>query len=131
MRTPALLLAGFAALATQASARSGTDYPHRDWGKVVMLDMSVIDATACITRELNRNGDATVIPMEGGNDIDLAPHLAWGKKMEPWQTFKVRNESGVTTLRIFYRKPVRITANDKIVAKMGQQCLKVKSVAPA
>ncbi|WP_395326936.1 hypothetical protein WBP06_09485 [Novosphingobium sp. BL-8H] len=131
MRTPALLLAGFAALATQASARSDTDYPHRDWGKVVTLDMSVTDATACITREMNRNGDATVIPVDGGSDIDVAPHLMWGPKAEPWQTFKVRDEAGSTTMRIFYRHPVKQGANDKAVAKMAKQCLKVREISPA
>lgn len=129
MRTPALLLAGFAALATQASARSDTDYPHRDWGKVVTLDMSVTEATACIVREMNRNGSATVIPAEGGNDIDWKAGVMFGGTVgEPWQTFKVRSEAGSTTLRIFYRHPVRLGANDKVVAKMRKQCLKVVKV---
>lgn len=130
MRTPALLLAGFAAIATQAYARSDTDYPHRDWGKVVALDMSVTEATACITRELNRTRVPTVIAVDGGNDIDVAAHVAWGKKMEPWQTFKVRSDGEDATLRIFYRHPIRQGANDKLVAKMSKQCLKVRSIQP-
>ncbi len=123
------MLAGFAALATQASARSDTDYPHRDWGKVVELDMNVTEATACIVRELGRRSDVTTIAAEGGNDIDVAPRT-WPKS-EPWQTFKVRAEEGVTTLRIFYRRPIRIGANDKAVAKMSKQCLRTRNAEAA
>lgn len=128
MRTPALLLAGFAALATQASARSDTDYPHRDWGKVVTLDMSVVDATACIMRELGRSADVTVIPADGGNDIDVAPHLMWGRKSEPWQTYQIRDQSGITTMRAFYRHPVKQSAIDKEVAKLQKFCLNATKI---
>jgi len=130
MRTPALLLAGFAALATQVSARSDTDYPHRDWGKVATLDMSLADATACLTRELNRNNDATVIPVDGGNDIDVAPHIMWGPKAEPWHSYKLRESGRVTTLRIFYRHPIRETTVSKMVRKLQKFCLKVRSISP-
>jgi len=122
MKWPALILA---VVATTASARSDTDYPHRDWGQVMTLDMSVADATACIARELGRRADASVIPAEGGNDIDIAPRGLWGPKSEPWQTYKIRSENGTTVLRAFYRHPVRQGAVTKEVAKLGRRCLKL------
>lgn len=132
MKALALLLAGFAALVmSQASARSDTDYPHRDWGQVATLDMSLTDATACIVRELNRNSDTSVIPVEGGNDIDVAPHLMWGPKPEPWNTYKLRNVGGVTTLRVFYRHPVKQKTVSKDVAKLQKYCLKIRQIDPA
>ncbi len=114
-----------------ASARSDTDYPHRDWGHVATLDMTIADATTCIARELNRNGDALVLPVEGGNDVDFTVHVPWGKKMEPWETFKLRSSGGVTTMRVFYRHPVRQNGVGKDVARLQKRCLKVKSIDPA
>jgi hypothetical protein len=130
MKMIAITILSIATLPSQASARSDTDYPHRDWGQVVTLDMSVTDATACIMRELGRRADATVIPMDGGNDIDIAAHLAWGKKMEPWQTYKIRGDGGVTTMRAFYRHPVTQAGVSKEVGKLQEHCLKVKAISP-
>lgn len=126
-----ITLAGFVILSTPALARSDTDYPHRDWGQVATLDMAVVEATACIARELGRKGDAVVIPMEGGNDIDFAVRPMWGPKMEPWETYKVRSESGVTTLRVFYRHPVKRDGVGKDVARLQKQCLRVSKVEQA
>jgi len=123
MKWPALILA---VVATTASARSDTDYPHRDWGQVMTLDMTVADATACIARELGRRADAIVIPVDSGNDIDVAPHT-WPKS-GPWQSYKVRSVGGATLLRSFYRHPVKSKAIDKEVAKLRSQCLRVSHV---
>lgn len=95
------------------------------------LDMSVTDATACIVRELGRKADVTIIPIEGGNDIDVAPHLMWGPKPEPWQTYKLRSENGSTVMRGFYRHPVKQSAVTKEVEKLQKFCLKVVRIAPA
>ena len=124
--TIAILLASMSGVAT---AKTDTDYPHRDWGKELVLDMSLIDATACITREKGRQGTATVIPAEGGNDIDfkVAPVLFAGPSGEPWETFKVRESNGVTTLKVFYRHPYRQATISKDMAKLAKKCLRVKS----
>lgn len=129
MKRLTLAIAGFAALSTGAIARSDTDYPHRDWGQVATLDMSLVEATACIARELNRTGDASVLPVEGGNDIDFAVRPMWGPKMEPWETFKIRSEGGTTTLRVFYRHPVKQKGVSKDVSRLQKQCLRVLNVA--
>ena len=129
MKRFAIILAGFA-LDPSAHARSDTDYPHRDWGQVVTLDMTVAEATSCVARELGRTADVSVIPAEGGNDIDIAAHVMWGKKMEPWQTYKIRGEGGIVTLRGFYRHPVKQKAVSKEVAKLQDRCLKAKSIDP-
>ncbi|WP_311271033.1 hypothetical protein [Sphingobium sp. WCS2017Hpa-17] len=115
------------AIAAPSLARSGTDYPHRDWGRVLTLDMSTTDATTCIARELNRTGDAVVLPVEGGNDIDFAVRPIWGPKMEPWETYKVRSVNGATTLRVFYRHPMKPKTVAKDVARLQRQCLKILS----
>jgi hypothetical protein len=119
-------------LASPAAAASDTDYPHRDWGQVATLDMTVPEATACIAREKNRQGGTLVIPVEGGNDIDFraATGFFGGTVNEPWQTFKVRSEGGATTLRIFYRHPFSQERMTKDVARLGRKCLKVRSTSP-
>lgn len=128
MKWPALILAGFA---LTASAEKDTDYPHRDWGQVATLDMSVTEATTCIARFLARKGDAIVLPVEGGNDIDFAVRPMWGPKMEPWESFKVRDEAGVTTLRLFYRHPVRKKGAGKDIDRLVKACLKIRSLTPS
>lgn len=112
-----------------ASAKSDTDYPHRDWGKELVLDMSLVEATGCITREKGRQGTATVIPAEGGNDIDfkVAPVLFAGPSGEPWETFKLREANGLTTLKVFYRHPYRQGTISKDVTKLAKKCLRIKS----
>lgn len=127
----ALSLAAALAFAAPAAARSDTDYPHRDWGQVATLDMSVTDATACIARELNRNGEASVIPADGGNDVDYALRVMFGKKMEPWMTFKLREHDGMATMRIFYRHPFKASGIIKQVERLQKHCLKVASITPA
>lgn len=126
-----IALAGFAVVTAPALARSDTDFPHRDWGQVATLDMTVAEATACIARELSRNGDALVIPVDGGNDIDFAVRPMWGPKMEPWETFKLRSTDGITTLRIFYRHPVKKGGVSKDVARFQKHCLRVRRIDPA
>lgn len=128
MKHLAIILAGFVAM--PAMAAPDTDFPHRDWGQIATLDMTVDEATSCIARELNRFGDATVLPMAGGNDIDFAAHPMWGPKMEPWQTFKVRSEDGATKLRVFYRHPVKKASVSKDVTRMQKRCLKVQKIDP-
>ncbi|ALC12475.1 hypothetical protein [Sphingopyxis sp. 113P3] len=127
------MLAASLALSASASARSDTDYPHRDWGQVATLDMSVTEATACITRELSRSGSATVIPADGGNDIDFKASSGFfgGTVNEPWQTFKVREVDGSIVLRVFYRHPVNKKRVAKQVEKMRRHCLKVVNIDPA
>ncbi len=125
----AALAISAALAATPALAGADTDYPHRDWGQVATLDMSLIEATSCITRELNRDGDATVIPADGGSDIDFAVRAAWGPKIEPWLTFKLR-EGEATTLRVFYRRPYSQGKVGKEVARLQERCLRVASIAP-
>jgi hypothetical protein len=79
MKRLTLIIAGLSAIAASpATAQSNSRYPHRDWGKVATLNMSVIDATTCILRVLNRGSTATLIPAEGGNDIDLKPGTILG-----------------------------------------------------
>jgi len=120
-----------AVFALPFTAQSATpDYPHRDWGQVATLDMSLMDATTCIARQMNRAGDAAIIPAEGGNDIDWTAHVPWGKKMEPWMTFKVRRANDVTTLRVLYRKPIGPGRVAKDVRKMQKHCLKVIKIEP-
>jgi hypothetical protein len=132
MKRLTLIIAGLSAIAASpATAQSNSRYPHRDWGKVATLNMSVIDATTCILRVLNRGSTATLIPAEGGNDIDLKPGTILGTGAgDAWQTFKVRGENGKTTLRILYRHPLRIGANDAAVKKLQKRCLKVESISP-
>ena len=95
---------------------------------MAILDMSAPDAVTCIARELNRKGDAMILPVEGGGDIDFTVHVMWGKKLEPWETFKVRTENGKTVLRIYYRHPVKAKGISKDVAKMQTRCLVVKAI---
>ena len=89
MKWPILILAGFAAT---ASADKDTDYPHRDWGHVATLDMSVAEATACIARALDKGGSVLVLPVDGGNDIDYSVDVPWGKRPDAWERFKLRND---------------------------------------
>lgn len=127
------LIAFSAALcvASPALADPDTDYPHRDWGQVATLDMTLMDATACIARTLDRRGDAIVIPAEGGNDIDFAVRPAWGPKMEPWLSFKLREEGSATQLRIFYRRPMSRGKVANEVERLRKRCLMVSSITPS
>lgn len=131
MKWPALILAGFAA---SASAGPDTDYPHRDWGQVAALDMTVSEAAACIVR-IKSGGGATaqVVPADGGTDIDFRPSagLFGGSVFEPWETFKLREASGTTSMRIFYRHPYRQDGISKDFARLRKKCLKVVAVRPS
>lgn len=131
MKRLAIALTAALVLIPAADAGEDTDYPHRDWGQVATLDMSVTDATACIARELNRNGEASVIPADGGNDVDYALRVMFGKKMEPWMTFKLREHDGRATMRIFYRHPFKASGIIKQVERLQKHCLKVASIMPA
>ena len=96
-----------------------------------MLDMTVIDATACIARELGRSNDILVIPMDGGNDIDIAPHPLWGRKLEPLLTYKLRTAEDFTKLTILYRHPFKPKVIDKDLRSLQRHCLKVTTIEPA
>lgn len=127
MKRFAIIVVGFV-LASPSHARSEKDYPHRDWGQVLALDMSVDEATACVAREMNRNGSSTVIPVDGGNDIDVKASAGFfGTVGEPWQTFKIRPAPGKrSTLTASYRHPASHKSISKDVERMGKQCLKVR-----
>lgn len=125
-----LSIAAALAIAPAAIAAPDTDYPHRDWGQEATLDMSLIEATACVARELNRIGDATVIPAEGGNDVDWAMRGLFGVKQEPWLSFKLREAPGATVMRVFYRKPMSKGKVDKEIRRQQRRCLRVRSIAP-
>lgn len=126
-----VILAAALCIASPALAGAETDYPHREWGQVLMLNMDLIDGTACIARTLDRKGDAIVIPATGGNDIDFAPRPAWGSKMEPWLSFKLREVDNTLELRVFYRHPMRQGTVTKFVKRLEEGCLKVTNLAPA
>ena len=106
------------------------DYPHRDWGQVATLDMTVVDATACIAREQDRRGAVLVLPVEGGNDIDFSIDVAWGKKLDPWVRFKIRSIGDVTTLRVFYRRPYKSNRISKDIERLQKECLRVRNIGP-
>lgn len=120
-------------VAPPALARSSTDHPHRDWGKVATLAMSPIEATACITRELAREwGRVTPVQVEGGGDIDGGPGGGlFGVANDPWVRWQVRTENGATVLRIGYRHPVSEKRIGKSVRKAQEGCLRVTNVRPA
>lgn len=127
-----IALAGFALVTAPALARSDTDFPHRDWGQVATLDMTVAEATGCIARELDRQGSVLVLPVEGGNDIDFSAGGMFGGSVgEPWERFKVRREGDVTTLRVFYRHPFNQKGVGKAVERLGKRCLRISSLRPA
>lgn len=111
------------------TALSGQDYPHRDWGKVATLSMSVDEAAACIARTYNRRGGALMVKAEGGVDID-ATSFATIPRGEPWQRFKLRAAGNVTTMRVFFRRPLSAKRTEKDVRKLGDDCLKIVSIAP-
>lgn len=119
-----LILAGFA---TPGAAQ---DYPHRDWGQVVTLDMTMADATACIAREMDRHGSVLVLPVEGGADIDFSVDVMWGKQLDPWERFKLRTEEGKTVLRVFYRKPTGPKSVGKDVERLRKRCLVIREMRP-
>jgi hypothetical protein len=123
MKSFLLVLAG---MALSASVGPDTDYPHRDWGQVVTLDMTVEAATTCIATTLNRDGDVLVVPVDGGSDIAYTLRKMWGPKGEPWERFKVRGEDGGATLRVFYRHPLSVGKITKHVGKLQKRCLKVR-----
>ncbi|EJU14126.1 hypothetical protein LH128_05188 [Sphingomonas sp. LH128] len=132
MKTPALILAGFAAsVIAPAYAGDDTDFPHRDWGKVAVLDMSQTEASACLARQLARMYGAVMpIVVDGGSDIDAGPGGAFGTPNDPWLRYKVRVEGGQTLIRVFYRHPVAAKWIDRDLGKFQKKCLKVRSIGP-
>lgn len=132
MRTPALLLTGFAALiATTATAGPETDFPHRDWGKIATLDMNQADASACVARAMDREGSVLVLPVDGGNDIDFSPGGLFGATTgEPFLRFKVRGGGSTSSLRVFYRHPIKQKLAGRYVEKLQKRCLKVRQIDP-
>lgn len=121
----ALILAGFAAT---GSAEVDKDQPHRDWGQVATLDMSVADATACIIRAKSRGGAATqIIPTEGGNDIDFraSAGLFGGAVWKPWITYQLRRSGEGSTLTVLYRHPYRQGGINKDIGNLAKACLRI------
>ena len=131
MKRIAILLAGFAAIPAHAGPE--TDFPHREWGMVAMLNMSLTDATACVTRELARQyGRTTPVPAEGGTDIDGGPGGGlFGLAYDPWVRIKVREANGVVTLGASYRHPVSAKQLGKVITRMQKRCLRVAEIRPA
>lgn len=132
MTRTALSLAAYLAFVPVANAAPETDFPHRDWGKVATLDMTLPDATTCVTRGLARSY-ARIIPMpaENGTDIDGGPGGGvFGVPADPWVRAKVRQEGDVVTLRMFYRHPVSQKQVEKVVRRLEKHCLKVRSMNP-
>ena len=130
MKRLAIILAGFATV--PAHAGPDTDYPHRDWGKVAILDMTVAEATACVAREMRRHGPVLSIGAEGGNDIDWTPGgLFQSGGAEPWITFRIRSEHDQTRLRVLYRHPIIAKGVDGYIKKLEKRCLKVARISPA
>lgn len=128
MKWLALMLAG---VVTPAATYPGTDYPHRDWGRMATLDMTASEATACIARWLDRRGDVLALPVEGGVDIDYTDHLPWGPTPKPSERYQVREMAGTTTLRILYRGSATKKFIPKNVAKLRKECLRVITITPS
>lgn len=124
-----VVLAGFAAA---AQAKEETDYPHRDWGQVVTLNMTATEAAACVTRQLSRQyGRVTPVPAEGGTDIEGGPGGGlFSNAHDPWVSYQVRSDGQIATLRVFYRHPVSQGDLSRDVRRMGENCLKVASFKP-
>ncbi|MGI9375975.1 MAG: hypothetical protein ACR2PC_07775 [Tsuneonella suprasediminis] len=71
------------------------------------------------------------VPLENGADIDAGPGGGlFGVARDPWMRLKVREESGVVTLRVFYRHPVSQKQAGKTVERLQRRCLKVRNIAP-
>lgn len=118
-------LVGFVALG--AAQGADTDYPHRDWGQTVTLDMTAPEAAACITRQMARlYGRVIPVPAEGGTDIEGGPGGGFfGTAHDPWVSYQVRSAANVTTLRVFYRHPISQKNIGRDVRRMGAKCLKI------
>lgn len=123
-------LAAAMAFAPVAIAGPDTDYPHRDWGQVATLDMTLDEATTCVARAMDRKGGVLVLPVEGGNDVDFTHDVAWGKRMEPWLTFKLRAADRGSTMQVFYRHPYTVGKVAVKVRWLQKRCLKVASITP-
>ncbi len=130
MKWPAIILAGFA---LTASAEKDTDYPHRDWGRVVTLNMPLAAATACVTRQVSKlYGRVTPVPAEGGTDVEGGPGGGlFGVAHDPWVSYQVRGAANGSVLRVFYRHPVSQKTISREVKRMGEKCLQIASIAPA
>jgi hypothetical protein len=124
MLWPIILSAG--AVLTGPMAKD-TDYPHRDWGQVATLDMTVAEATACIARQMDREGSVLILPVDGGNDLDYTAGTMFGSVNEPWVRFQVRAAPS-TTLRISYRKPVGQKWLRRVMRNFQKSCLRVTNV---
>lgn len=120
-----------AAAIVSASASKDTDYPHRDWGQVAVLNMTMTEATACVTRLLSRQyGRVTPVPADGGNDIEGGPGGGFfGVAHDPWVSYHVRGDGKGATLRVFYRHPISQANISRDVRRMSEKCLKVSGIA--
>lgn len=115
-----------AAIPGGSLAASDTDYPHRDWGQTLTLDMSVSDATDCIARVFDKGGSVLVLPTEGGNDIDWSIDVPWGKRPDAWERYSLRANGTATTLRASYRHPSSQKRVSKHVDNLKRACLRVR-----
>lgn len=125
-----MILFAFALAAPLAPAQSGTDYPHRDWGQTATLDMSLGDATTCVTQGIARTFERVIpVPAESGSDIDAGPGGGiFGVAHDPWIRLKVRQEGTTVTLRAFYRHPLSQKRVGKLIDKMQKRCLRIRSL---
>ncbi|WPZ05664.1 hypothetical protein [Pelagerythrobacter marinus] len=111
---------------TSTAAIAGPDYPHRDWGQTLALDMTATEATACMARELDRQGEALIVPAEGGSDIDFSSDAMFGGAVgEPWIRFQIREDDDATTLSALYRHPVNKRWIARVLRNAEKRCLKV------
>ncbi|MEY4056180.1 MAG: hypothetical protein RL519_1515 [Pseudomonadota bacterium] len=131
MIRPSITVIAVIAFASSASAAPDTDYPHRDWGKVAVIDMSLPDATTCVIRGIARTYERVVpASVDGGTDIDAGPGGGlFGIAHDPWLRLMVREIDGDVTLRVFYRHPVSQKQVNKLVSKIQERCLKVRSIS--
>lgn len=115
-----------------AFASADTDYPHRDWGRVAILDMTPAEATSCVAQGISRSFERVLpIPVEKGTDIDAGPGGGFfGVSHDPWVRLKIRQEEGGVTLHAFYRHPLSQERIGKEIARMQKRCLKVRSIQP-
>jgi hypothetical protein len=127
-----LMLAAAITMIPVAALADQDDAPHRPAGQIAILDMSVDDAQACLSRELDKNGGIQVLAVDGGADVDWAPPGGMFTKGSDkfFAKFRLREVAGEVSLSVLYRRPLSARSMVGTMHSLSKRCLVVKEMRP-
>jgi hypothetical protein len=105
-----------------ATSNAESPTPMRPFAEAIVTKVKMMEAQACATRDIAHYGQAVVVPVDGGVEIDELTRTLVTSPSDPRFRLRVTDNGEDRKIEAFYRHPVSAKLVAWRLAKMKRTC---------